>query len=521
MVEVQAFEWLPEEIEELSDIQRTICDLCHQKTSDTEIMNTLHLAAKENIFTAIRFTMRGCLWVPTVTTGGQYSYLGDMDAKKVVEMLTERGSDLNCCRTIECMEFANERHSIRYRRAKEIFEYIKRSDTKGKRFDQLLTLMSDCAPPTCWLTEFCKKHNIRIKDATLLEEARRRCCNRLVVLRFYEKNKPFINGIDKRLLWNADEASACSTRKYKVLLGEGTKFPISPFDKHTEKISTMYSINANGDKMDPFIILPDLEKVPDDLVDFDDCVFCTQKNGWMTSKLFYVFCVYFTANIQALRIKHQEISLKTAVLLVDNHASRLNSKAVEFLALHNIRLITFPAHCTHVLQPFDVAVAASVKGRMKKVKISTRLQNHLNSLRTKKARARYTIVYSIIEAWGQVTRDTIRNGFEAAGILPFKPEKGLMHKFTNANPPNGLAATTESITSNQELTSVANRIKLANKQYPQDIQTVQQIPPVEYAYVYPYATNKDSMEDGFLLTSLPSLCIEVLPKTWLMVLAKN
>lgn len=56
---------------------------------------------------------------------------------------------------------------------------------------------------------------------------------------------------------------------------------------------------------------------------------------------------------------NEEESKRFAVLIVDNHSSRLNSYAIEYLIMHRINILTLPVHCTHVLQPIDISVASS------------------------------------------------------------------------------------------------------------------------------------------------------------------
>ena len=48
-------------------------------------------------------------------------------------------------------------------------------------------------------------------------------------------------------------------------------------------------------------------------------------------------------------------------LLIDSHNSRINYEAMDLFSKKNTRVITFPPHCTHVMQPFDVAIARQIK----------------------------------------------------------------------------------------------------------------------------------------------------------------
>ena len=66
------------------------------------------------------------------------------------------------------------------------------------------------------------------------------------------------------MIWNADETSAESSRKYKVLLGKNA-FPMCPHSKYSDRVTTVLTISANGEKMDPFLIIAGVKNLPDEL----------------------------------------------------------------------------------------------------------------------------------------------------------------------------------------------------------------------------------------------------------------
>lgn len=175
---------------------------------------------------------------------------------------------------------------------------------------------------------------------------------------------------DPRLIFNADEPSSVSSKKFKALtLNKKGPCTVSVSAKEPH-ISAVYCYNEAGFNLRPFIILTGLKNIPSELTLLNG-FFASQKSGWMTNKLFVSFCIYFVCNVNNYRLSlPQNIRNEKIILLVDNHPSRCNSWAIEFLARHNIDLLTFPPHATHVLQPFDVCITGPLKTRLASLKTS-------------------------------------------------------------------------------------------------------------------------------------------------------
>lgn len=83
-------------------------------------------------------------------------------------------------------------------------------------------------------------------------------------------------------------------------------------------------------------------------------------NGWMTTDIFHTsvlphIIVYTKASEEA-----------TILLLLDNHASHVSLETVRFCRANGVHLLTFPPHCSHRLQPLDVAVYGPMKAAYKR-----------------------------------------------------------------------------------------------------------------------------------------------------------
>lgn len=79
-------------------------------------------------------------------------------------------------------------------------------------------------------------------------------------------------------------------------------------------------------------------------------------SGWMESGNF----VQWFEKMFLPATKHVAKKLPV-ILFFDGHHSHLSIKLIELARAHNVHLFCFPPHCTHILQPLDVAVFGPVK----------------------------------------------------------------------------------------------------------------------------------------------------------------
>ena len=136
----------------------------------------------------------------------------------------------------------------------------------------------------------------------------------------------------------------------------------------------------------------------------------TTKSGWMTGELFIHVLKHF--------IDHMNVSLEQpAILILDNHTSHITIEAIDLARNHGLSLLTLPPHCSHRLQPLDVAVY----GPLKKF-----FSLFADAWQTSHPGLPITI-YEIAEISCQAyyksfTQENVISGFKATGIFPFNPE---------------------------------------------------------------------------------------------------
>ena len=89
------------------------------------------------------------------------------------------------------------------------------------------------------------------------------------------------------------------------------------------------------------------------------CIGFAHESGWMTG-------ANFLKSIQHYQSFTKCSASDPVLLLMDNHCSHLDYQAVKFAKENGIVLLTFPPHCSHALQPLDVAVFGPYKKAVSK-----------------------------------------------------------------------------------------------------------------------------------------------------------
>lgn len=417
-------------------------------------------------------------------------------------------------KTCEAYNLAYELKYQRYQRALELAKIIKLDFAKARHIKKMINKLYPSMPCSSWLNHMCGQNGITIKTPQTLEAARKKYCHINAIRAFFTKHEHLLKR-DPHLLWNADETSAASSRKYKVLINTPNVSPITVMRPLEPHITGIFPYNAAGHQFDPFIILHDLINLPEELKNFN-CFFTSQKSGWCTIKIFEIFSIYFANKISVYRQSlPKTIRNETIVLLVDNHSSRFSSFAVEYLRQNNIRLVTFPPHCTNVLQPFDVCVVRGLKSRITTSKLTDDLKRYVSTLPTRAAQARYSTIYAIVNAWKTTSTTVLQNSFKYTGIYEFNSEIAENNKYVNqASIIINYTRGSLNALSNEELTNDENRLILANKTYSKNFENLQQIPKFTEKQIVDFCYDNRNMAAGLALSDFPLLFNQIGPKTF-------
>ncbi len=361
-------------------------------------------------------------------------------------------------------------------------------------------------PSEQWLYTFCQKHEIILKNQETLEALRRSHGKKSIINCFYSKNQQIFRK-DPRLIWNVDETSSASNKKYKVLC-QKEMLPLTEIENLSEHYTGLFPFNASGNKLMPTIILPNICYLPNELKGLQ-AHFFSQKSGWMTNFLWNAFSIFFSHDISKFRLSLPvEIRWDEILLLVDCHGSRISSFAIEYLKIFNITLITLPSHTTHILQPFDVCVAKSLKSRISKYSYSPIYNIQAINFNSKRKKVRYLTVLSMIDAWSSLDPQILRNGFYYTGIYPFNPKMGLNSKYVTENINDQEIFQSKRNTfdiSNRNLSSNDERLRIGNHYYNQNFLNVDQIPKPDKNNVNFYLYSQTNISSGKVLSSVPAM----------------
>jgi hypothetical protein len=72
-------------------------------------------------------------------------------------------------------------------------------------------------------------------------------------------------------------------------------------------------------------------------------------NGWVNSEIFLEWLKFFVKSVRPT-------SEQKCLLILDNHVSHRSLDVLEYASQNNLVILSVPPHCTHKLQPLDVAV---------------------------------------------------------------------------------------------------------------------------------------------------------------------
>ena len=501
---IRSFPISSEELDIFTPLQR---DVLLGKFGHTyeELINMFEeLSTPKQIKTILSRTLRGFKWSPGEK--GRMGIVGDVQMERFKN---------------EVRNAADHNHAITMFEAISILEQIQgdylwlsyqRAMKMGcpKLAQDLLLDMEPVLTPQ-WFTNILKKWNIQVKSANDLEETRNKYCHSRVIQQFYNN---LIQNLPKNgdLLFNADETASTFSEKGKVLVPDG-RFPVRYGSTINAHYTTICCFNAAGSKiLPPFIILPKLRKIPDELKTFmKQAMFASSPTGWITNKLFVAFAMFFCHHISEFRLRTQIND--TIWLILDGHKSRINSLAIEYFVDSNVSVLILPSHTSHVTQPFDVGISSPLKTRIRSFisKPPSSIRLLLEKVNTHTAKERILIIAGIINSWyATATPGNCSSAFLGAGIFPYNVDLVLENRYVRSSDENDVEAPERGIRINSTiLTSNEKRIEIANYCHkPQrPFQDVSEIPR------YSTQTIVEWLKEGseIILMDLPPFFIQVLP----------
>ena len=154
------------------------------------------------------------------------------------------------------------------------------------------------------------------------------------------------------------------------------------------------------------------------------CMYSVSDSGWMESGNFLEW--FQKMFLPAVKLYSSKLPV---VLFFDGHHSHMSLKLIKVARNNNVHLMCFPPHCTHILQPLDVAVFGPLKATWRNV-----LKEH--QLKTCAANVTKEDFPSLLaNLWkDSFLSQHLINGFSKSGLCPLSREAIPASKLLKALP---------------------------------------------------------------------------------------
>lgn len=416
----------------MSAIQQEIFDsACHMTW--LQLQESFSISNSDAIRTCLLRTAQGYYWEPGMSGGSDF-YLPHIYEERLVHIVESKAEDHRCISLPDLLLLAATLRNQMYHDAHEAL--LKRRSPRLAAEISAMHAASE-APSDSWAYNMADRQALRIVQGQKIDHSRNVACERSRICQYFSKWIPEFNR-DPSLIFGADETDVRIAFRERVVTTRNQQGHIES-DEAIDHLTAMCCHSAGGIALPPFFILSGLVNLPPELshpwINHTDVAwFGSSSQGWMNEGLFYAWCMLFCAWTSVYRATKLAAPLKNAeiLLIVDGHYSRRCPQAIDLLRFHRIKVLILPAHTTHLLQAFDVVLAAPLKSHFKRffalTKQTIRSDPHCPS--TRAGRSRYIAVTSFLRAWAAVaTGPLCARSFAKIGVHPIDPDHVLRSPF--------------------------------------------------------------------------------------------
>ena len=217
---------------------------------------------------------------------------------------------------------------------------------------------------------------------------------------------PIIERTPPFLIFGADETMLETLLNSKVIVPEGVSEAIVAQLEEFPHISVICCHSIYGDALSPFMILPTITALPDELKIFADSgqidIACAP-SGYINRDCFLFWTITFINHLNMIRMKlPSEIRNVRAALFLDGYSSRGCPIALELLDRANVEVIIEPANTSHIVQMFDVYLASPFNNHFRQI-FHNLEKNDKIEFPTIISRLRNHAPQAIISAWAMAS----------------------------------------------------------------------------------------------------------------------
>lgn len=382
----------------------------------------------EALMTCLKRSALCFTWKKGKIYGNDY-YLSKPDIEILKEYISDKCSNDE---PVDAKELLEEALLIRKERQAKAIQFLIKINCPN--IAELLQSQEFERPTRSWINANLEKLESKISSARIVDYDRYFACTPDIITLFFSSLEKCINDVPAPLVFGADELSLEPTLKKKFIVPENIpEFISRDVPNQIPHISVMFSHNITGEKIPPFVILPNIQNCPNEIqrpISFGQIWCASTQSGWQNRNSFLLWVINFVNWVSAFRhTLDKSIQNSKAILILDGHTSRENPIAIYILHIHNIDTLVLPAHTTHLLQMFDVVLAKPFKKLFSDKFLKIFSQKDLTK-ETMAAAIRESAINSLIKSWSDVC--SVQNCESAAdktGIYPLNLEKVLSNPF--------------------------------------------------------------------------------------------
>ncbi|KAH1024079.1 hypothetical protein HUJ05_003638 [Dendroctonus ponderosae] len=168
------------------------------------------------------------------------------------------------------------------------------------------------------------------------------------------------------------------------------------------------AVSAGGNSVPPFFVFQLIVHYKEHFIRDgpQGCMGSANPSGWMKEEYSILFMKHFVNNVKCIKDR-------PVLLLLDNYESHLSIPALDFAKENGVIMLSFPPHCSYMLQPLDRSVFGPLK-KFVNYSCAPWMKNHPCS--TISIYDIHGIVASSLPH--AITPVTIMSGFRVTGIYP-------------------------------------------------------------------------------------------------------